>query len=119
MISLHDILRDKLLRKAKVIVDKPKPLISLAELQISEWSKDFETLMRNRLIIGNFRYGPFNKQNRSTKQVLDAIIKRSVEYLKTGNDELLVDVANLCMKEFAVGRHPKKHFKSVDDGEHV
>ncbi len=46
-------------------------------------------------------------------------LKGPKEYIETGNDELLVDVANLCMKEFAVGNHPKKHFNSVDDGEHV
>ena len=50
---------------------------------------------------------------------MDSILKRATEYLETGNDELLVDIANLGMKEFSVGNHSKKHFKSIDDGEHV
>jgi hypothetical protein len=89
------------------------------QLKQLEWSSEFEQLMRNRLIMGYFRYGPFNKQNRSTKLVLESIIRRTNEYLETGNDELLVDIANLCMKEFVTGNHKNKHFKSVDDGVHV
>jgi len=92
---------------------------SYKKLRKSEWSFIFERLMRNRLIMGYYRYGPFATQNRTTKEMLDSIIRRANEYLKTGNDELLVDIANLSMKEFAVGNHPKKHFKSVDDGKHV
>lgn len=92
---------------------------TFADLQKSEWSPEFERLMRNRLIMGYYRYGPFKIQNRSTAQVLASILKRIEEYAVVGNDELLVDVANLCMKEFVAGDHPKKHFSSVDDGEHV
>ena len=89
------------------------------KLKTDNWSDHFEFLMRNRLIVGSLRYGPFNKQNRSTELVLNAIIKRAEQYKENGNDELLVDIANLCMKEFVTGNHPKKHFRAVDDGEHV
>ena len=92
---------------------------TLKKLRQTEWSPIFEQLMRNRLIVGFYRYGPFKRQNRGTNAVLDSMIKRLKQYRKTGNDELLVDVANLAMKEFAVGTHPKKHFNAVDDGEHV
>ena len=92
---------------------------TLKQLRVSEWSPEFEELQRNRLIMGYYRYGPFGVQNRTTEEVVGAIIKRSKEYLLTGNDELMVDVGNFAMKEFAVGTHTKKHFESVDDGEHV
>lgn len=92
---------------------------SFEQLRKSEWCPKFEKLMRNRLIMGYYRYGPFGTQNRTTDEVVGAIIKRSREYLLTGNDELLVDIANFAMKEFAVGNHPTKHFESVDDGEHA
>ena len=92
---------------------------TLADLRKSEWSLEFETLMRNRLIMGYYRYGSFATQNRTTKEMLDSIIYRAEQYMKTGNDELLVDIANLSMKEFAVGEHPNKHFESEDDGSHV
>jgi len=111
----HSILRKRLLKLAGV--DAGPSL--LEQLRESEWSPRFEQLMRNRLIMGFFRYGPFDKQNRTTEQVLSNIEKRIKEYRKTGNDELLVDVANLAMKEFVVGKHPNKHFKSEDDGEHA
>jgi len=92
---------------------------TLANLRKSEWSPEFEEFMRNRLIVGYHRYGPFEVQNVSTARNMAAILKRAEEYIDTGNDELLVDIANLSMKEFATGDHPKKHFESVDDGEHV
>ena len=91
----------------------------LRDLRKSEWSTRFEQLMRNRLIMGYFRYGPFDIQNRTTTEMLDSIIRRVMEYKEKGNDELLVDIANLCMKEFTVGNHPNKHFEAVDDGQHV
>lgn len=92
---------------------------TLKQLRDSEWCPEFEKLQRNRLIFGYYRYGPFGIQNKSTEQVVGAIIKRAKEYLLTGNDELMVDVGAFAMKEFAVGTHPLKHFESVDDGEHV
>ena len=92
---------------------------TLADLRESEWGPEFEELMRNRLLVGYYRYGPFATQNKTTKQMLESIIYRAKEYIKTGNDELLVDIANLSMKEFAVGNHPNKHFQSEDDGKHV
>ena len=92
---------------------------SFADLKKSEWCPEFEGLMRNRLVMGYWRYGPFKLQNRSTDDMMAAILKRAKEYINTGNDELLVDIANLSMKEFVAGEHPKKHFESVDDGEHV
>ena len=92
---------------------------TLADLRESEWSLEFEEFMRNRLLMGYYRYGPFATINRTTKQMLDSIIYRAEQYMKTGNDELLVDIANLSMKEFAVGNYPNKHFQSEDDGKHV
>jgi len=92
---------------------------TLDNLRESEWSDEFEELMRNRLLMGYYRYGPFNTQNKTTKEVLDSIIFRANKYLDNGNDELLVDIANLAMKEFAVGTHKNKHFQSEDDGIHV
>jgi hypothetical protein len=99
--------------------EKTNKIPDIEELKETEWDLKFETLMRNRLIMGRFRYGPFSKQNRTTDQVIKSIIDRSNKYIETGNDELLVDIANLAMKEFSVGRHPLKHFKAVDDGKHA
>jgi hypothetical protein len=99
---------------------EPVPRIpSLEELRQSEWSPQFETLMRNRLIMGRFRYGALRDTQRPQYNRLDSIEKRLNQYRATGNDELLVDIANLCLVEFELGDHPLKHFHSADDSEHV
>lgn len=82
------------------------------------WSLAFERYMRNRLAIGYYRYGPLNKQVKGQYKNIESIKKRLALYEQTGNDEILVDVANLAMVEFVNGNHPKKHFISVDDGIH-
>ena len=88
---------------------------------LSEWSPRFYQLMRNRLIMGSFRYQTF-EQKRKMKWDYDTAseaIVRIQRYQETGNTEHLVDAANMCLLEFEFGEHPKKHFESVDDGEHA
>lgn len=91
---------------------------NMLEVFKSNWSPGFEQLMRNRLAMGYYRYGPLNKQRKGQYKNIDSIKKRLKLYEQTGNDEILVDCANLCMVEYVNGNHPKKHFKSVDDGIH-
>lgn len=92
---------------------------SYAYLKKTQWSEDFERLMRNRLIIGAIRYGLLNDSHKPKWDRISSINKRIDLYSETGNDEYLVDVANLCLLEFEEGIHPNKHLKSVDDGHHV
>lgn len=100
-------------------LDEPiKAPMNLGELRLSEWSPEFEKLMRNRMLMGAFRYGKLHEPSNKTHKRIESAIRRLNKYLETGNDELLVDVANLCLCEFEVGKHPKKHFKSIDDGDH-
>jgi len=90
-------------------------------LRQSEWLPEFERLMRNRLVIGAFRYG-LNFVNLERKRQYDRVtsmIRRLEHYRQSGNTEHLVDVANLCMLEFGEGDHPLKHFAATDDGQHV
>ena len=89
--------------------------ISIEELKLSEWSKLFEKLMRNRLIFGAFRYGKIHDKNKPNWDRVDSIFKRTKLYQETGNREFLVDIANLALLEFEEGSHPKSHFKSNDD----
>ena len=84
-------------------------------LRRTQWSDLFEKLMRNRLIMGGIRYGLFGEKGKPTYDAINSIRKRLDMYEKTGNDEILVDVANIAMVEFIEGKHPLKHFKSVDD----
>lgn len=95
--------------------------LTLEELRRVQWSPEFETMMRNRLLMGAFRYGNMRDRKKAGSQfdnVKDAI-RRLQEYERTGNVEFLVDVANLALVEFVIGTHPMKHLSSSDDGQHV
>ncbi len=95
------------------------PQSDYATIRASQWSHDFERLRRNRMTMGYLRYGPFAHPDKPTYANVKSIITRAEEYERTGNDELLVDIANLAMCEFIEGIHPRKHFSASDDGEHT
>lgn len=97
----------------------PKTSATIDELRQTEWSSHFENLMRNRLIMGALRYGRLHEKNKSEYDRIESMIKRLQAYKKSGNTEYLMDVANLDLCEFEEGKHPNKHFHSIDDGEHT
>ena len=88
---------------------------SIEELSRTEWSAEFETLMRNRLIQGALRYGVLNDPSKPQWDRVSDMKKRLDLYSEDGNTEHLVDVANLALLEFEEGIHPLKHFSSNDD----
>lgn len=99
---------------------RPEPRPSLQELREGQWSPEFERLMRNRLIIGALRYETFDEKRRNNKyDIIGSVFYRLNKYLETGNQEFLVDSANLLMIEFECPTHPTPHFESQDDGVHV
>lgn len=110
MKSIHNWLRERLLTKAGI------PLIDedYQTIRMSSWSYKFEKLMRNRLCMGALRYGKLNDPEKPPYDCYSAIKDRIELWKKDGNDEHLVDIANLCLVEFEEGFHPKKHFKSQD-----
>lgn len=117
MKRVNDHIRDNLLKDVNLndsLMNK-----SIEELKRISWSPEFETLMRNRLLVGAFRYGLLNEEGKPAFDSVGSAIKRLELYLETGNTEHLVDAANLCLVEFVEGKHPKKHFKAEDDGEHT
>jgi len=69
--------------------------------------------------MGGIRYGEFGAKGKPQYDSTNSAIERIKLYQKTGNTEHLVDAANLCLVEFVEGKHPKKHFKAVDDGVHA
>lgn len=103
----------------KYIPNIPKKLPPLEELKKSEWSNDFEKKMRNRLIVGSFRYGQLKDSNKPSYKRVSSIIQRLELYLEDGNTEHLIDAAAISLAEYVCGDHPLKHFGPNDDHIHM
>lgn len=88
------------------------------ELRETEWSSEFEELMRARLIVGALRYGLLGSHNKTQYDRIENAILRLRKYQHTGNTETLVDAANMLLLEYVEGCHPTKHFAASDDGDH-
>lgn len=91
---------------------------TLAELRKTQWSKVFERCMRNRMVMGSFRYGLLKDKGEQGYDMVGSLKRRIEMYRETGNLEYLADVANLALLEFEYPTHKDAHFSSVDDGEH-
>ena len=94
-------------------------ILKYEDLKISEWDAEVEKLCKNRLIMGAYRYGLLKDTNKKKYDRLGSIRKRLDKYIETGNTENLIDIQNLAMLEFVEGKHPKKHFHAVDEGDHT
>ena len=79
----------------------------------------FLKLQLQRLVLGGIRYGKIKDKNKLSWDRISSIETRLQHYKETGNDEILVDIGNIVFLECVEGTHPKKHFASVDDGEHA
>jgi len=106
-------------RLAGVLEIQTPNIPAIESLRESEWSPKFERLMRNRLIMGAFRYGLLNATGKPKYDRMDSIAKRAKLYKDTGNIEILVDIANMALLEFEEGDHDSRHFKAADDGLHT
>ena len=60
----HDIMRKRLLMSAGVMAIEAV-VYDIESLRKSEWSPEFERLMRNRLVMGSFRYQKFEDKRKS------------------------------------------------------
>lgn len=116
---VHDFLRQHILEQAGIFDMEKTVLPPLEELKRTEWSPEFERLMRNRLIMGAIRYGRIKASGKSKYDRVKSIKARMDLYESTGNAEHLVDCANLCLLEFEEPNHQNFHFKAADDGIHT
>lgn len=104
-------------KRLEKCIGKPAP--TLEDLRRSEWSREFIQLMRNRLLMGAFRYGLLVEKRMHNKYDMIGSLKRRIEmYEETGNMEYMVDAANLCMLEFECPSHKNPSWEATDDGEH-
>lgn len=97
---------------------KPERMPPPEELRRTEWSPTFEKLMRNRLVMGAFRYGRMGRPEKR-KAHAEAAIRHLEKYLKDRNPEHLPDAANLCLMEFVENKDRQGTFRAGDDTEHV
>lgn len=76
--------------------------------------------MRNRLVLGAMRYETFDeKRTGHNYNLLGSVRQRLDLYEASGNQEHLVDCANILMIEFECPTHDDPHFEATDDGVHV
>jgi len=120
MPRVTDLLRARLLADAGVIEGPRVP--DLPGLREIRWVPEFERLMRNRLMMGAFRY-ECEDLRESPVALFDNLpsIRHHLDaYEATGDLEHLVDAANLCMLEFRLSRHPSRHMgRGGDNGHHT
>lgn len=115
MKTIREHLRNKILNDLGVIYSM-FPDKSITDLMSSEWSYEFEELMRLNLVIGAIRYGPLS--NQEFKSYTKEIKKRLQLYERSGNVSFLVDIANFALIEYVKGFHSNKNSKIVDDQIH-
>ena len=108
MRSVHDHLRDRLLERAG-LGGSISQRYTLAELERSEWSPEFEWAMRSRLIMGALRYGPLADAHLIQQDFVSAIQKRLDRYRDTKDADLLADVACYAMIEFVANGCSPEH----------
>lgn len=90
------------------------------EMRRTQWSDEFVSYMRNRMIMGYYRYGSIRDPKVPARDHVASMQERLQLYLDTGNQEYLVDVANICLVEFVRKcNRPDAFFRSVDDGVHT
>jgi hypothetical protein len=82
----------------------------------TQFCREFIQGMLNRDIVGFYRHGDIGTANTRGKNVPEMLERRWRRYRKTGNRELLMDVANLAMSEYMDPSHPKAHFAPEDSG---
>jgi hypothetical protein len=108
-------IRDRLL----VEVNKLPP-VELPAMLKSQWSNTFVRYMRNRMAMGGYRYGQLDDPGQPQYDNIGSLIMRAELYQITGNQEHLVDIANLALVEFVRGCcHPDPHWSPEDDGYHT
>jgi hypothetical protein len=95
-------------------------LVDYHDISKSEWNPEFASLMKNRLVMGVYRgYGLLGAPDKPSWNRIDRAIYELEQYRNDGNDERLVDVANMSLLEFTEGNHPRKHYKALDDVFHT
>jgi len=68
--------------------------------------RDFLQKMVNRLAVGHYRYGEAKRSQRYMSRMREEV----KAYVKSGNQEQLINIANYCWLETVAPEHPKSNF---------
>ena len=90
---------------------------SNSEILARDWDDDFVKKMRNRIIVSHYKYGWMSQTYPELAQAVNEIQPRIQKYLKTGNTEWLIDVANFAMMEYLHPSVKNAHFIGTDSEE--
>ena len=126
MQSIHDIMRERLLRNVNACdfwqkADAtPTDMSAMSEMQwdSEEW-QHILFLMKNRMIMGGYRYGPTLLQKPREFDNIADIKRRLGLYEVEGNMEHLIDATNITIIECLKKSHSNFHFSASDDGVHA
>lgn len=91
-----------------------KPLMSH---DIYGSSEEFHNRMKDRMKVSHYKYGDVNKNYPYPVNAIKCLNERLSLYLRTGNTEWLVDVANFAMIEALYPSHSKAHYRATSADE--
>lgn len=110
----HDLIRQRLYAQAG-IVQANTTVPPYKVLCRTEWSAEFERGMRQRLVMGAYRYGPLGRPGKPQYARMASIARRARLYAETGNVDLLYDIAALALCVFVEGDHPHRNCDSASE----
>lgn len=84
-----------------------------------DWSEDFIKKMQNRIEVSHHKYGWCSQTYPELAQAYKCIRDRLDEYIKTGNTEYLIDVANFAMIEYRFPAVKNAHFEATDSDKSI
>ena len=88
------------------------------EILSRDWSTQFIDGMMNRILMSHYKYGWMSKTyGNKLASAIGSLEMRLDIYKKTGNTEMLVDIANFAMIEFLYPQHKNAHFRSLSSEE--
>ncbi len=89
----------------------------ISKILKGEYSEDFDTLRKNRMVTSYYKYGPIKiNYGEHLVSALENLEIRLNKYKETGNKEFLVDIANFAMIEFMYSSKSNAYFDSESHG---
>lgn len=114
----HDVMRRRLLEAAGIdYAFGALSSLSLDQVKASFACPEFHRMMDDKFVVGAYRYGLITEQTSNGKcyDHIASIRRRLDHYDKTGDLDVLPDIANLCKAEWIVPHHPNAHHGAEDD----